>query len=261
MMHQWLFSGLFVWSSALTAEPAAPIHSVFKIVYGVRIYETVGSSHEQWREMIPPDLRNTPSTETKERCTNDLVMPSVENKNKAERLVGQHGKLLTWSGDGTMFAYVDRNPSIPPPKPNPWGCDDCFYPELKVVRPSDAGLLATIRLPEFGDHWNYPADIVWSPDELTILVGGEAGSSGSHYSDYWLVDWMSKEWRYVGGGNSAKWSPDGSEIIWTTPRRLEPLGKLQVWVANLALLDVRTLRQQMLTPGTSIVSEFYWCAK
>jgi hypothetical protein len=160
-----------------------------------------------------------------------------------------------------MFAYVDRNPSIRPPKPNLWGCDDCFFPDLKVVRASDASLLATIRLPEFGDHWNYPTDIVWSPDELTLLVGGEAGSSGSHYSDYWLVDWMSKEWRYVVGGNSAKWFPDGFEIIWTTPRRLEPLGKLRVWVANLALLDVRTLRQQILTPGLSIVSEFYWCAE
>ena len=42
---------------------------------------------------------------------------------------------------------------------------------------------------------------------------------------------------------------------------LEPLGKLHVWVVHLALLDVRTLKQQILTSGTSIVSDFYWCAK
>ena len=40
-----------------------------------------------------------------------------------------------------------------------------------------------------------------------------------------------------------------------------PLGKLHVWVVHLALLDVRTLKQQILTSGTSIVSDFYWCAK
>jgi Tol biopolymer transport system component len=188
-------------------------------------------------------------------------MPSRENKTRAEQTVGEHGKLLTWSPDGTMFAYVDRNPSIPPPKSNLWGCDDCFYPDLKIMRASDASLLATIRLPEFGEHWNYPDEIVWSPDGKTLLVGAEAGSSDSHFSDYWMVDWMKNNWRYAGGGNSAKWSPDGSEIVWSTPRRLEPLGKLHVWVTYLTLVDARTLRQQTLTSGTSIVSDFCWCAK
>jgi hypothetical protein len=234
--------------------------SASKIVYSIRIYQLVGPSHEEWREMIPPDLRSRPSTENKERCTAGLVMPSSDDKNRAEQIVGQHGKLLTWSPDGTLFAFVDRNPSIPPPKPNPWGCDDCFYPELKVLRASDTSVLATIPLPEFGEHWNYPDEIVWSPDEKTFLVGAEAGSSDSHFSDYWMVDWMRSNWRYAGGGNSAKWSQDGTKIIWSTPRRLEPLGKLHVWVTHLTLVDAQTLRQQNLTRGTSIVSDFYWCA-
>jgi hypothetical protein len=261
MTYPWLFYALFGISKILTGQVASPIQSTFKIVYAVRIYQAVGSSREQWREMVPSDLRNGPSTETKERCITGLVTPSPESKTRAERMVGQHGKLLTWSDDGTMFAYVDRNTSIPSPKPNPWGCDDCFSPDLKVVRASDASLLATIRLPEFGEHWNYPTDIVWSPDRQALLVGAEAGSSDSHFSDYWLVNWMTGNRRYAGGGNSAKWSPDSSEIAWLTPRRLEPLGKLHVWVTYLVLLDVRTLRQQILTSGTSIVSDFYWCAK
>jgi hypothetical protein len=251
--------GALLLFSLLLFVPASSIQSTFKIVYSIRVYQPVGPSHEEWREMVSPDLRSRPSTETKERCTAGLVMPSSANKTRAEQTAGRHGKLLTWSSDGTMFAYVDRNPSIPPPKPNPWGCDDCFYPELKIVRASDASLLATIRLPEFGEHWNYPQEIVWSPDGKTLLVGAEAGSSDSHFSDYWMVDWTKKDWRYAGGGNSANWSPDGAEIIWSTPRRLEPLGKLHVWVTYLTLVDAQTLRQQSLTSGTSIVSDFYWC--
>ena len=75
-----------------------------------------------------------------------------------------------------------------------------------------ARVLATIRLPEFGEHWNYPDSIVWSPDAQTLLVGAEAGSSGSHFSDYWIVDWVKENWRYAGGGNGATWSPDSSRI-------------------------------------------------
>jgi WD40 repeat protein len=261
MVISWLLYMLLGIGGLLTTEPVSPGQSILKIVYQIRIYQTAGPSREQWREMAMPGIRDTPSRETKKSCKANSVSPSDENKTKAEQLVGQHGKLITWSTDGTMFAYVDRNPAIPPPKPNPWGCDDCFYADLKVVRASDATLLATIRLPEFGEHWNYPTDIAWSPDGRTLLVGAEAGSSDSHFSDYWLVDWTKKDWRYAGGGNSAQWSPNGSEIIWSTPRRLEPLGKLHVWVVHLALLDVRNLKQQMLTSGTSIVSDFYWCAK
>src|SRR5437016_4903699 len=65
-------------------------------VYRIRICQRVGRSREQWREMIPPDVRDTPSTETKERCAAGLVSPSDETKTKAEQLgvqnrsVGQH---------------------------------------------------------------------------------------------------------------------------------------------------------------------------
>ena len=38
----------------LTAEPLSAIQSAFKIVYRIRIYQSVGQSREQWREMTPP---------------------------------------------------------------------------------------------------------------------------------------------------------------------------------------------------------------
>src|SRR5689334_14874844 len=118
-MYPWLLFGLFGISTILTAEPIFPIQSTFKIVYAIRIYQRVGSSHEQWREMTPPDLRTRPSTETKEGCTAGSVTPSPEDKSRAEGIVGQHGRLLTWSQDGTMYTYVDRDPAIPYPNPSP----------------------------------------------------------------------------------------------------------------------------------------------
>ena len=83
MTYLWVFYVLVGMSKILTAEPLYPLQSTFKI--------GVGPSREQWREMIPPDVRDIPSIETKERCVAGLVSPSVENKTKAEQLVGQHG--------------------------------------------------------------------------------------------------------------------------------------------------------------------------
>src|SRR5437016_4423950 len=68
-------------------------HSTFKIVYSVRIYQRVGPSHEQWREMTPPDLQSTTSLEAKARCTDGAVTPSPESKTRAEQSIGDHGKL------------------------------------------------------------------------------------------------------------------------------------------------------------------------
>ena len=93
-----------------------------------------------------------------------------------------------------------------------------------------------------------------------ILAGAEAGSSDSHFEDYWLLDWADQKWQYAGGGNSAQWSPDRSQIAWTTARDLAPLGKIHVWVSHLVLLDVASLKQQTLTSGVSNESEFFWCS-
>src|SRR5215470_15081820 len=105
MMYLWLLYVLLTISKISISESLFPIQLTFKIVYRIRIYQRIGPSREQWREMIPLDVRDTPSTETKERCAAGLVSPSDENTTKAKQLVGEHGKLLTWSHDGTMFAY------------------------------------------------------------------------------------------------------------------------------------------------------------
>src|SRR2546426_12167011 len=109
MMYLWLVYVLLGISKILTAEQLSPIQSTFKIVYRIRIYQRVGPSREQWREMIPPHVGDKPSTENKERCAAGGVAPSDEKKNKGERIVGKHGKTLTWANNGTKFAYLDGN--------------------------------------------------------------------------------------------------------------------------------------------------------
>ena len=73
------------------------------------------------------------------------------------------------------------------------------------------------RLQDRSEHWNFLTSVSASPDGKLVLVGSEAGSSTSHFEDYWLFDRASKTWRYAGGGNEAKWSPDSSAILWSTP--------------------------------------------
>ena len=150
--------------------------------------------------------------------------------------------------------------------PQSWGMT--LPDRQKVMRSSEACarqpmesavLPKDTRVPDRSEHWNYLTSVTASPDGKLLLVGSEAGSSDSHFEDYWLFDRASRTWRYAGGGNEAKWSPDSSTILWSTPRELASIGKTHVWVAHLILLDVRTLEQQPLTSGVSYESDFFWC--
>jgi len=152
--------------------------------------------------------------------------------------------------------------------PQPWAITLPDRQKVKVKGSSDtctrqpierAVLPADTRLPDRSEHWNYLTSASASPDGKLVLVGSQAGSSTAHFEDYWLFDRASRTWRYAGGGNEARWSPDSSTILWSTPRELASIGTIHVWVAHLMLVDVRTLEQRPLTAGVSYESDFFWC--
>jgi Tol biopolymer transport system component len=190
--------------------------------------------------------------------------PSPRIRTRAEEEVVGNGTLPAWSPDAMKIAYVSSDSA-----------------QLRIVQVRDKKDLASIPLPERSEHWNYPTSVSWSPDGNLILVGGEAGGSSSHFEDYWLFDVDQQTRQYAGGGNEARWSPDGSEIVWSTPRSLGPSGRKHgglkcpanptgtynpcqfhyVWVSHLVLVEIPSLKQQILTSGTSYESDPSWCTR
>jgi len=156
---------LFVRAASTQEELTSPI------AFAIRVYQRTGASRVDWMGMSP-STRNAVQLTDAERMdclANQGRTTSAEAQARFESAIGKR-KLLTASLDGAMVAYLDHDPAVPPPVPSPWGCTDCFYPVLKVARASDATVLSTIRLPEFGDHWNFATSLAWSPDGTMLLV-------------------------------------------------------------------------------------------
>ncbi len=95
----------------------------------------------------------------------------------------------------------------------------------------------------------------WSPDGKSLLVGtlGEDTSSSAPQSDFFVLDLSAKTWTAAGSGNDAVWLPSRNAILFTTPKDLAPLGKTakNVWVEHLALFDLATRQQTLLTSGAT----------
>jgi hypothetical protein len=113
----------------------------------------------------------------------------------------------------------------------------------------------TIMPPGAAFEQSEPEIEQWSPDGKSLLVGtlGAETSSGSPQSDFFVLDLSSKTWTAAGSGNDAIWVPGRSAILFTTPRDLAPLGSTtkNVWVEHLALFDVATRQQTLLTSGAT----------
>jgi dipeptidyl aminopeptidase/acylaminoacyl peptidase len=238
-LRRLLPAAAFVFSVCLplAAQNAAP-----RIVYRSRAYQRVGASQEQWWEMdltTRQKLRVSDADAAQKRATCAGAGQPISRFGKASGVLSASGREVAEISGHEPF---DRSP-------------------LRIKNVTDGKEIATIQVPTDHEHWNFSTSLAWSPDGKLILAGAQAGSSTSSFEDYWLLDWARQKWQYAGGGNDAQWSPDGSQIVWTTARDLATLGKIHVWVSHLVVLDVASLTQQPLTSGISNESEFFWCSR
>jgi hypothetical protein len=104
-------------------------------------------------------------------------------------------------------------------------------------QPIESAVLPTdTRLPDRSEHRNYLTSVSASPDGKLVLVGSEAGSSTSHFEDYWY--------------NLCQSPARGKHRIHGTDLRSLPAGDRRDWASAGGPVDVQTTRRP-LTNWTS----------
>lgn len=127
----------------------------------------------------------------------------------------------------------------------------------------DLGTQKQIERIPFGQRYSsgepypaWPLQSTWSPDGRMLLVGtyGEHGVSTTGELDYFLLNLTTKIWTRAMTGVNAVWLPGRSAIIYETPRDLAPVPLSEahsVWSAHLAIFDLTTRTETLLTSGVT----------
>jgi Tol biopolymer transport system component len=164
-------------------------------------------------------------------CSSGFVADSATGKLRVP--IGKCN-LPGWSPDGARLACASD--------------EDVF-----VVDPGTGKEVERVRLPQLAAP-HYPQEMKWSPAGKKLLLGvyGENSGSGEEQSDYIVLDLAAQKWMHAGTGNDASWLPGRDAIVFTTPTGLVPLppsGKHNVWSTQLAMFNLATQKQTMLTSG------------
>jgi hypothetical protein len=151
-----------------------------RIVYRSHAYQRIGASPEQWWEMdlTTQDKAQIPAEDVARKRS--ICVGTEQPKShfqKALRASSASGKAIA---EISVHEPFDRSP-------------------LRIKDATDGKEIAAIQLPTDREHWNYATSLAWSADGKLILAGAEAGSSDSHFEDYWLLDWVHQKWQYAGG--------------------------------------------------------------
>lgn len=160
-----------------------------------------------------------------------------------------------WSGDGKKIACAEQD-------------------SIRILDAQTLRAVERIGLP----GGSKGTAVSWSPDGRRFLFAApaEGSNSTSRYVDYFVFTPDTKTWQALPeGGNGAVWLPDGSGIVYVTPRELtgvgvfvrQPGGKIlgingkpagevpagrrerQVWTAQLKIVVFPGLGVKALTSG------------
>jgi hypothetical protein len=140
----------------------------------------------------------------------------------------------SWSPGGSRIACIDA-------------------PDVVIL---DSGTLKEIERVRFSERDSAPEDPVWSPDERRLLVGtyGENAGSGDAQVDYFHLNLTSKTWTREMTAQHLLWLPGRETVLYIKPIELLPLpsaGKHSVWTSQLALFELATRKDTLLTSGLS----------
>jgi hypothetical protein len=189
--------------------------------------------------------------------------PPYDKQMHAESPLGVRMEALNLQTFVTDAATARARTDLPPCDRPAWSLDGSRLAcaagqDITIVDVATASEVDRIR---FSEHNSYgelyatpPAPEAWSPDGRTLLAGTYGGSSTSPQRDYFLVDLATQSWTRAMSGNNAVWLPGRNAILYSTPRDLAPLppsGAHSVWSAHLAVFDVATRKETVLTSGVT----------
>ncbi len=125
----------------------------------------------------------------------------------------------------------------------------------------DAGTGKGIERVRFTLRDSGPEVPVWSPDGRKLLLGTYS-DNGISSVDYFVLDLGAGTWNPAMTGSNAVWLPGRDAILYTTPRDLTPLSpgsKHGVWTTQLALFDLASRKETLLTSGLTNVDNLTLC--
>jgi Tol biopolymer transport system component len=128
--------------------------------------------------------------------------------------------------------------------------------DLQIVEVRSRAIERTVALPAKSDRWTLPGALTWSPDGKWILASSPAEGA----EEYWLLNMETRMWTYLDRGRGARWSPDGTRLVYATPWRTVKVDRKDVPVSTLRMAEAPDFRAQELAFAPAAFDSPAWCA-
>ncbi|MCE5311108.1 MAG: hypothetical protein LLG20_26010 [Acidobacteriales bacterium] len=128
--------------------------------------------------------------------------------------------------------------------------------DLQIVEVRSRAIQRTIALPAKSDRWTSPGALAWSPDGKWIL----ASSPVEGAEEYWLLNMETRAWTYLDRGRGARWSPDGTRLVYATPWRTVKVERKEVPASTLRMAEAPDFQARDLASPPAAFDSPVWCA-
>ncbi len=177
-----------------------------------------------WRIHLPTktivQLPSPPSVSPEERAPRSIATPALS------------------SPDGRKLAYIKT----------PQEAGDALGETLGVVDVQE-GTIETLQ--QFAEEPLGINHFEWSPQGDQLLVERYQGLSGGPHSDLFIVNLETGQYHLIDEitSNTAQWAPSGRWVVYQTAVTTRPLGKKQVWSADIGVVKADGIGKTYFTSG------------